>query len=707
MTPYTARRVAWFVGVLSIALLLAALILYLMDRSQIALPESVGLWGVFTGIDIAVNIPVPLLGILIASRRPRNPIGWVYLGASFALGVVIFGQLYAIHVLVVEPGALPGGHVMAWISVLFLPVAICLLPFLFLLFPTGHLPSRRWRPVAWLSAAVLICLMVGSGIFAAQIWSTPFVGSEEATTGSLPRVVVTVFFAAALTYPVTLLLSFASVVARFRRSTGEERLQLKWFVAAAAVVAVSISLGFFSEAVAASVAASVSLLFMDIAIALAVLKYRLYDIDVLIGKTIVYGALAAFITAVYVVLVVVIGAVIGVTEGLSLLATAVVAVAFQPIRQRAQRVANRLVYGARATPYEVLSEFSEHVGEAYAGEDILPRMARLLAEGTGASTAIVWLRIGSEIRPAATWPSNRAPPAPRHLDDDQMPEIDDASVSVPVRHHGELLGVLTLVKQPNEALSPVELKLMTDLAAQAGLVLRNSRLIEDLRASRQRLVTAQDEERRRLERNLHDGAQQQLVALAIKARLASALVGKEPAQELEMLGDLQVGLGDALETLRDLARGIYPPLLADQGLQAALEAQARRTSFPIAFEVDSIRRYPPDVEAAVYFFVLEALQNVAKYADASSVTIRLREWEGDIDVAVIDDGRGFDPDATPLGMGLQNMSDRLAALGGRLEIKSVPGRGTNVTGRIPVRSIEPVRKPRGYVNSAGTHEPDG
>jgi len=150
-------------GVSSIALLLAALILYLIDRSQIALTESVGLWGVFTGIDIAVNIPVPLLGILIASRRPRNPIGWIYLGASFALGVVIFGQLYAIHVLLVDPGALPGGHVMAWISVLFLPVAICLLPFLFLLFPTGHLPSRRWRPVAWFSAAVLICLTSDRG----------------------------------------------------------------------------------------------------------------------------------------------------------------------------------------------------------------------------------------------------------------------------------------------------------------------------------------------------------------------------------------------------------------------------------------------------------------------------------------------------------------------------------------------------------------
>jgi signal transduction histidine kinase len=673
-------------GVSSIALLLAALILYLIDRSQIALTESVGLWGVFTGIDIAVNIPVPLLGILIASRRPRNPIGWIYLGASFALGVVIFGQLYAIHVLLVDPGALPGGHVMAWISVLFLPVAICLLPFLFLLFPTGHLPSRRWRPVAWLSAAVLICLTVGSGIFAAQIWSNPFVGSEEATMGSQPRVVVAVFFAAALTYPVALLLSFASVVARFRRSTGEERLQLKWFVAAAAVVAVSISLGFFSQAVAASVAASVSLLFMDIAIALAVLKYHLYDIDVLIGKTIVYGVLAAFITAVYVVLVVMIGAVIGVTEGLSLLATAIVAVAFHPIRQRAQRVANRVVYGQRATPYEVLSEFSEHVGEAYAGEDILLRMARLLAEGTGASTAIVWLRIGSEMRPAATWPSNGAPPAPRHLDDDRVPEIDDASVSVPVRHHGELLGVLTLVKPPNEALSPVEQKLVTDLASQAGLVLRNSRLIEDLQASRQRLVTAQDEERRRLERNLHDGAQQQLVALAVKARLASALVGRDPAKELKMLVDLREGLGDALETLRDLARGIYPPLLADKGLASALEAQSRKAAMPVRIETDGIGRYSQEFEAAVYFCVLEALQNASKYADAADVAVRLWQENADLLFSVADDGRGFDQATTPLGTGLQNISDRLAALGGTLDVRSRPGGGTTVSGRIPVQT---------------------
>jgi signal transduction histidine kinase len=353
------------------------------------------------------------------------------------------------------------------------------------------------------------------------------------------------------------------------------------------------------------------------------------------------------------------------------------------VRERARHAANRLVYGKRATPYEVLSGFSESVAAAYAGEDILARMARLLAEGTGATQATVWLRVGSELRPDATWPIESDPGPPRPLVNGELPSFPGSAAAVAVRHGDELLGALTASKPPRDPIRPAEEKLIAELSVQAGLVLNDFRLIEDLRSSRQRLVAAQDEERRRLERNLHDGAQQQLVALAVKVRLAENLIGKDEEQR-RALQAIEHDAQEALTSLRDLARGIYPPLLADRGLQSALEAQARRTPLPVAFEFDGVERYPPDVEAAIYFFVLEALQNVAKYADASKVTIRLREWEGDIDVSVIDDGRGFDPEATPLGMGLQNMSDRLAALGGRLEIKSVPGRGTNVFGRVPI-----------------------
>ena len=185
-------------------------------------------------------------------------------------------------------------------------------------------------------------------------------------------------------------------------------------------------------------------------------------------------------------------------------------------------------------------------------------------------------------------------------------------------HRGELLGALTVTKPPvRAARPPTEDRLLADLAGQAGLVLRNVRLIEELRASRQRIVAAQDERARALERNIHDGAQQQLVALAVKLRLARSLAEKDPPKAAEMLDALQAEAVDALENLRDLARGIYPPLLADQGLAAALGAQARKSPVPVSVEADGVGRYPQDVEAAVYFCALEALQNIAKYADAS------------------------------------------------------------------------------------------
>jgi signal transduction histidine kinase len=198
-------------------------------------------------------------------------------------------------------------------------------------------------------------------------------------------------------------------------------------------------------------------------------------------------------------------------------------------------------------------------------------------------------------------------------------------------------------------------------------------------------VTAQDEERRKIERNIHDGAQQQLVALAVKLRLAQTMAKQEAAERTEaMLGQAQSDTNDALENLRDLARGIYPPLLADKGLPEAIAAQARKAPFPVELVPDGAARYAQAVESAVYFSVLEALQNVAKYADASRAVVRLQEGGGVLTFAVEDDGRGFDPGATGYGTGLQGIADRLAALGGEIDVTSTPGRGTRVTGRLPV-----------------------
>ena len=224
---------------------------------------------------------------------------------------------------------------------------------------------------------------------------------------------------------------------------------------------------------------------------------------------------------------------------------------------------------------------------------------------------------------------------------------------------------------------------MRDVAAQAGLVLRNVGLIEDLRASRQRLVSAADEARRGLERNLHDGAQQQLVALRISLGLARQVVTSSPDEAADLLAQTELQAYEALKELRELAHGIYLPLLADLGLPAALEARARKAALPVTVEAPAVGRYSQDVEAALYFCVLEALQNVAKYAQATVARVSLGHEGQCLTFTVEDDGKGFDQATTPLGTGLQGISDRVAALGGTIEITSAPGRGTRVTGRVP------------------------
>ena len=269
------------------------------------------------------------------------------------------------------------------------------------------------------------------------------------------------------------------------------------------------------------------------------------------------------------------------------------------------------------------------------------------------------------------------------LADDDLPEFPGMDHAFAVRHQDELLGALTVAVPPSDPLTPSQEKLLHDLAAQAGLVLRNVTLVEDLRASRQRIVAAQDERAKALERNLHDGAQQQLVALAVKVRLMESVIPKDPEKAIDMAREIGADAGDALENLRDLARGIYPPLLADKGLPAALEAQVRKAAVPTSVDSGGVGRYPPEVEAAVYFCSLEALQNVAKYAHASRASIKLTHVNGSLTFEVTDDGDGFDPISIGYGTGLQGMADRLDAVGGTLEVRSAPGEGTAVTGRVP------------------------
>ena len=636
------------------------------------------------------DLTIPGLAYLVASRRPRNPIGWLALTAGLVLAASTFCTSYALRAIYVAPGSVPGARAALWFANAFALVPIGTVVFLFLLFPTGRLGSRRWVPVAWFEAAILAFALVLSIVEATRYYSRPFAVYGGGQAPALLQV-------ENLLIPVAILLSVISLIVRFVKSAGDERLQLKWFATAAVLVLLTIIPAALTNSAAASVLLNVALFCMNGAVVLAILKYRLYDIDIVISKALQYGALAAFITAVYAALVVGVGAAVGNQHSvyLSALAAAIVAVAFQPVRQRAALIANRLVYGRRATPYQVLSQFAHRIGGTYADDDVLPQMARMVAAGTGARRVVVWLRVGGELRPGATAGDPGAVPGPVLVPSDGaalpglpglpgLPALPGCDTSVPIRYQGELLGALAIRMPRDEPLRPAGAQLVADVAAQAGPVLSNAGLISELRESRQRLVTAGDEARRRLERNLHDGAQQDLVALAIKLKLAGGVLGDDAKEARELLEELQADTANALENLRALARGIYPPLLADLGLVAALNAQAGKSPVPVTVRADGIGRFPQETEAAVYFCCLEALQNTAKYARASAACISLSAADGALTFAVSDDGAGYDSARTPMGSGLRNMADRLAALGGRLEVRSAPGTGTTVTGQLPV-----------------------
>jgi signal transduction histidine kinase len=656
-----------------------------------------------------IPISFGILGALVASREPRNITGWLFLFIAVGGGLQGTAVGYARFALVAHPGA-PGGIWALWagswlIDLVFPAGALALL---LLVFPDGRLPSRRWKPLAVFAVILTVVIAIPAGALAPGPLqaSTDLVAPSNPlglpVTGAARTVLLLLGFLWFAGFAVFIAAAAAPLV-RMRRSRGHERQQLKWIAYAVIVTALVyvpfiIPTFFFPVFPSWTSDLVISLGFgvaVPVAAGIAILKHRLFDIDLVINRTLVYGALALFITAVYIGIAVGVGALVGgggkSNLGLSILATAIVAVGFQPVRQRLQKVANRLVYGMRATPYEVLSRFSERVAESFAVDDVLPRMARVLAEGTGAQRADVWLHTGTVLRAAASWPPGGAVIEPVALMTGTLPPLPNTDRVVEVRQQNELLGALGVTKRGHETLTPIEEKLLADLAHQAGLVLRNVRLtadlqarLDDLRASRQRLVAAQDHERRRIERNLHDGAQQHLVALKVKLGLVKMLTTRDPERANATIIELERDADEALETLRDLARGIYPPLLAEQGLAMALRSQARKAMVPVQIDADGVGRYPEETEAAVYFCILEALQNVQKYAMASGVEVRLREEGEQLLVEVADDGCGFDVTTTVRGSGLTNMEDRLDALGGTIQIESTRGAGTTLRVTLPV-----------------------
>jgi signal transduction histidine kinase len=652
-----------------------------LNRPATAVPYGLG-FVIYMAIYLC---PAPI-GALIASRRPRHPIGWIMLAIGLASTLEgLFGesarQLYAPRP---ELGA-----ALFFVSNALSRVVLLLYGILLLLFPDGRLPSRRWRPVVMVGVVAMIGVspleVITPGRLADYAMVTP---PENPFSIPLPdlaqHMVGLSLFIGLFGY---LLLSIVSVALRFRRAGPELRLQLKWVaLAGSLLVATFVGANVFTNGgwapPAVGVAELIAAAAMAVAIAIAILRHRLFDIDLVISRTVAYGALAGVITAFYVGVVVGAGSLLAAGSEsrlfLAIVATAFVAVAFQPLRTRLERLANRLVYGVRAVPYEVLADFTTRLDGRQNSLQLLPIMARMLAQGTSSDAATVWLHENGREVAAGSFPEH------------QHVTADVATRSVLLQHSGANLGRLTVARRSGEPLSPTEERLMDGLASQAGLVLHSaglqdelSRRMIELRQSRHRLVAAQDEARRRLERDLHDGAQQNLVSLRMKLGLAASVARDKPGSLEPLLQEMQFELGDALDSLRNLARGVYPPLLEAEGLKAALRARARQV--PISIDVQcGPERYPRELEGAVYFCCSEALQNLSKHSRATRGSVRVWCENGRLSFEVSDNGRGLDAARSRSGGGLQNIRDRLDVLGGVMDVSSEPGTGARVAGWVPL-----------------------
>jgi signal transduction histidine kinase len=685
-----AKTIAWSLWLLPLACWLAALWMRLSyglaplgsaaeHRGSIfETPYQVLVAATFLGI--------PTLGLLVATRRPASYFGWLFLLAGLFVALpVVLGAYVQVAVFVaggvLTDSAIWGAWFANWVG---LP-AYGLLGPLFVLFPTGRVPSQRWHALIWFVGATTLSGIVSTAFKPGMLpgFASPAIDNPLALAGA-ETFLAFVQQVGLVCLAVGTLAAAASLVVRLRSARGDEHQQVKWVAFGAVMYAMGLTSNVLGSPAWRPLTGFLYLLTLNgwvVTIGIAILKHRLYDIDPLLNRTLVYGALAVSITVAYVAGVAGIGILVG-RRGepgadllLSLVVTALVAIVFQPLRTRVEGLANRLIYGYRASPYEVLAEFSRGLSQAPSLDEVLPRMAEAAARGVGAvrSRARVYVPGGGD--QAVEWP-----PA-------STGERFDRTALV--LHQGTPVGEIAVAKPSGETLTRAEETLLADLAAQAGPPLATLRLTLDLRASRQRLVATQDAERRRLERNIHDGAQQDLVALAVQLRLARQRLRNDPTQSGPLFDELDRQAKDALATLRDLARGIFPPMLADRGLVGALKAHILRAFPSVRLETQSelaAARFAPEVEAAVYFCCLEALQNTTKHAADSSVAVHVSDENGWLVFSVRDDGPGFDPTSQPraASTGLESMADRLAAIDGELEVRSVVGQGTTIRGRVPL-----------------------
>lgn len=594
---------------------------------------------------------------LIVRRGPREPMALLAVAMLLLFGIVFPATPRALAAEYSFPlWAIQGIGVLGFASII-----------LFVnLFPIGRFVPRwtLWTSIGWIAAAM-------QGILLPDTFASPwltmlntlgFVGCAGASLGAL--------------------------VYRYRRRTNIiQRQQVKWVILGVtagigAVLGVTLlgiiipSLeepGLYSILVVPSMF-TLSVLLIPLSLAMAVLRSRLWDVDPVINRALVYTSLTASVVGIYVLIVGYLGTLLQTSNDLviSLVTTGIVAILFQPLRERFQYAVNHLMYGERDEPYVVLSRLGQRLRDSLSPNTVLPTVVQTVREALKLPYAAISLHQDGEFNIVA-----------------ESGALAQRSQHLPLVYQGETVGELLLGLRPGEdAFSDADLRLLNDLARQAGIAAHGVQLTADLQRSRERLVTAREEERRRLRRDLHDGLGPQLASQTLTIDAAVKLLHENPQAATELLQDLKSQSQAAVSDIRRLVYELRPPALDDLGLLGALQSQAdryRHTGLDITITTsESMPALPAAVEVACYRIVLEALTNTIRHAQARACTVSLTMTASMLRVQIDDDGHGL-PENDHAGIGRHSMRERAEELGGSLEIESTRGRGTIITAWLPVQ----------------------
>jgi signal transduction histidine kinase len=703
MSYRTATWLAWSMCAVCVALIALALLPIFLD---FVTPESIPLplagrpssgFAVLTGV---LSLAYPMVGALIASRLPSNPIGWIFCSVGLLYTAQRFSLAYADYA-VVENLTLPASEYAAWFSTLVDFTGLVLAGVLvMLLFPDGRLLSRRWQLVAWTAVLGAVLTALYDAFYPGRVNPNTYFENPFGFQGSyiLGFTTFEFFWTSAVVGEVLLLTSslaaLFSLFVRLHRARGDERQQLKWFLYATVPAGLCFSFVLLSYSVfdftylvfgtplepfgqneqEISYVGVFALLFVPVFTYIAILKYRLYYIDVVINRTLVYGALTACVAGIYVLAVVALGALFQAQGHLavSLSATGLVAVLFQPLRSRLQRGVNRLMYGERDDPYAVTSRLGRRLEATLVPEAVLPTVVETIAQALKLPYAAILLQDGNGYRTAASYGSPRG-----------------ESETLPLIYQREEIGQLVLSpRAPGEGFSDADRDLLEDLARQAEVAVHAVRLTADLQSSRERLVATREEERRRLRRDLHDGLGAQLAGLNVQAGALRRLIPRDPDAAEEVVVELREELRSAISDIRRLVYDLRPPALDDLGLAEALRRLAERYGSEgeqlrmLVEAPEDLPSLPAAVEVAVYRITQEALTNVARHARARTCVVRLAV-KNDVALQIVDDGVGI-PAQRSAGVGLSSMRERASELGGSCVVEPVPKGGTQVLVRLPL-----------------------